>query len=687
MALALPLCSLARPAYPGVLSRVNPDGSSVQFRLYGDEHFSYVTDTEGMLLTYDSAGNLRYQLENGAPVKVTPQVVENLYQAQLDSQDPTSPLKAPSKMASLDGDGRTTYPTIGETRSLVVLLEYSDVKFQETSPAEIERMLNEEGYNLYGAQGSVHDYYKYNSNGQYTPIFDVTRVVELPNTSAYYTNDNKYGRFAEAILTALYELDGEIDFTDYDCDGNGEIDTVYFFYAGYGQADTGLTTAIWPHQSNLSSNKFKFDGVTLGPYACSNELNGGMHYANSDMYLDGPGTFIHEFGHVLGMPDLYDIYYSGQTCTPGNYTVMDGGSYNNEGYCPPNLSIYEKWLYKWVEYEDVVENTHYDLKPIRDGGTPLRIPVVRSSGAVLSSEYFLMESRNLTGWDSYLADHGLLIWHVNYSPSAWSSNKVNTTIGAPRMFLVAADGTSNPFLGTTGYPTYAPFPGTSVGNTYLTPDTEVTLNAFTTNLVSRTGTSYITSIAYNEEDNQSEFDYNVVTEAPDLVTTMLPPVRYKTASGMAGNGFKLSWEPIDPSNGEVEYLVTIYRYNSSGKQLFESGYNEKSVGSATSLEITGFTTTKMGLEFHAYVRVLQGIPAEEISNEVVFIPNELEISSVKEIEAVDENAPIFGGLGCITAPAGAQIFNLAGNRVAATDLPAGIYLVRAGSRTVKVIVK
>ena len=687
-ALALPLCMQAKPAYPGVLRHVNADGTTVQFRLHGDEHFSYITDTEGMLMDYDKAGNLQYQLENGLKVSVTPEIVENLYMAELDSQDANGPMKAPSKMAALDGTGRTTYPTIGENHSLVILIEYSDVKFKTGHPEMIERMLNEKGYKEFGSEGSARDYYEFNSLGQYKPIFDVSRVVTLPKKSSYYVGGNKYLNFKEAIKYAIDELDGEIDFSNYDNDNDGIIDTIYFFYAGYGQADTGLTTTIWPHQSTVLYNGWVKDGKKVGPYACSNELNGQGHYYSGDNYLDGPGTFIHEFGHVLGMPDLYDVTYSRSTVTPGEYSVMDNGSYLNEGYCPPNLSGYEKWLYKWIEYTPVEAN-HYTLKTPNDGGEVLRIPVIRKSGTEYVNEYFVLESRNRSNWDTYLADDGLLIWHVNYSGSAWSSNNVNVEPGRPRMYLVSADGTANPFLGTTGSPKKAMFPGTGVNNTFITPETEISLNLFTKNVDSATGTSYITGISYDGDNKVSKFDYNLVTEAPDIVTTMREPYRYKTDNGLPGAGFELNWDPVEGTNPDVpvEYLLTVYRINKQGNPVYEDGYEEKSVGSDTHIEFKGFTTTKMNFEYHAYVRVLQGIPAAEHSNEITFKPSDLNVSGVEGIAAVDENAPIYGVKGGIVAPAGAEIYNISGVRVKSSGLAAGVYVVRAGSRTVKVVVK
>ncbi len=688
-ALALPLCLSAKPAYKGVLTQVNPDGTTVEFRLHGDEHFSYITDTDGMLMTKAADGSLVYELAGGERIAATQDVVENMYQATLDTDMPGS-MRAPSRMAALNADGRTVYPTHGETRSLVILIEYSDVKFQPNSPSDIADMLNKEGYNKFGSNGSVRDYYIFNSNGQYTPYFDVSRVVTLPNTSKYYTGTGssaKYDKFREAIKYALDALNGEIDFSKYDYDNDGVVDTIYIFYAGYGQADTPLTgQVIWPHQSSLANFGYYYDGVKIGPYACSNELNGQEHYYNNDKYLDGPGTFVHEFGHVLGMPDLYDPQYKGTCVTPGDWDIMDGGSYNNEGYCPPNLSAYEKWVYNWIDYTMVEDATHYDLKPVQEGGKALRVPILRSNGKPYDTEYFVVESRDKTNWDAYLPDNGMLIWHIQYSNSDWSGNKVNSTAGHPRCFLVSSDGTANPFLGTVGSPKYAAFPGTKVGNTYITPDTDITFNVYNSGAVSNPLDVYVTDIDFDPETSVASFDYNVVTEAPDMVTVMKPAVRTCDSNGNPTAGFALQWDPVE---GATSYLVTIFRYTSSGKQTFESGYNEKNVGNNTVVEVKGLTSTKMGLEYHAYVRCMKGIPAKEHSNEVTFIPKDLtEVLGVEGVAADVDNARIYGVKGGIVAPAGAEVFNMSGVRVSASGpMAPGIYIVRLGSRVEKVTVR
>ena len=511
VALAIPFCLAAMPAYRGLLQHVNPDGTTVEYRLHGDEFFNYMTDTEGMLLTRTADGALVRRTEGGKPVRATAEKLRGMRKAAGVSD-------RPQRISMLDADGRASYKTIGETRALVLLLEYSDIKFQPDSPSDIADMFNKPGYNKYGCNGSVRDYYYDNSGGKFTPVFDVARVVTLPNTSKYYTgpdDDSMFSNFEEAIKYALQELDDEIDYSKYDCDGDGIIDTVYVLYAGYGQADSPLKgEVIWPHQGWIMA--YNLDGVRFGKYACSNELNGGMHFNDKDMYLNGIGTITHEYGHVLGLPDIYDPQYNDDTVTVGYWDVMDSGSYNNDGYCPPNLSTYEKWFFRWIEYDFAADNTHYDLKSIQDGGKGVVIPVQGAPDLGDNSEYFIIESRSLTGWDTYIGDFyggvpGLLVWHIDFNSEIWKKNKVNSTPGHPGCFLVTADGTADPFKENVPedyryFPIAPHFPG-KYNRTSISPDGEICLRTYLNGGAPMDVT--ISDIKYDDATRTSSFGYNL----------------------------------------------------------------------------------------------------------------------------------------------------------------------------------
>ena len=99
-----------------------------------------------------------------------------------------------------------------------------------------------------------------------------------------------------------------MDFSQYDSDGDGKVDNIFVFYAGFGEADGGGNDTVWPHSYDLSyaypSKKFIYDDVQVDHYACSNEID------HQTRRPDGIGTFVHEFSHVLGLPDLYATSYT-----------------------------------------------------------------------------------------------------------------------------------------------------------------------------------------------------------------------------------------------------------------------------------------------------------------------------------------------------------------------------------------
>ena len=114
---------------------------------------------------------------------------------------------------------------------------------------------------------------------------------------SYYGSYDDYYAY-EMIIEAcqLADEDG-VDFTQYDCNNDDEIDFVYVIYAGYGEADSDIRNTIWPHTYYVSYFKtVKLDGKLLNTYACGNEI------AYDSKQHAGIGTFVHEFSHVLGLP-------------------------------------------------------------------------------------------------------------------------------------------------------------------------------------------------------------------------------------------------------------------------------------------------------------------------------------------------------------------------------------------------
>lgn len=679
--LATAMSAAAVPAWPGLMECTLEDGTPVQMRLHGDEFFNYKTDAEGYLLEQGPNG-LRYMKQGGMRVMATPEVLKPMIEAQ-EATPYTSMLRAGEmkRMGTLDNDGRTTFPTLGDVHFLVLLVQFDDYKFvSPTIKQDMQDMLNKEGYDVNGCRGSVRDYYITTSGGKFTPTFDVSDVITLPKTSGYYVGNSKYDNIRELVSTAIDMADeAGIDFTKYCYEDPNTVDAVVIWYAGYGQADTPKTDVIWPHSSTIKSmNKF-VDGKQIGQYCCFNELNGGQHYYTGDNQMAGIGTPLHEFGHTMGMPDLYDPNYSVRT-TPGAWSLFDNGPYNGDGFVPPMCSGYERWVYRWIEYTDAVDGTHYELTPLEDGGQVIRIPIESSVGEC-KNEYFLIESRKQEGWDYFLPGSGMLIWHIDYTKNTWLYNQVNSDPKHRRCYIIAADGSANPDLGNNNAASAKAAWPQDIN--YITPDTRINLPAYYVFAKYDTANAYITSMAFDINTGVGSFDYNVVTESPSDATVMHTPKAALNDYGKPANKVEFSWDPVEGATG---YQVSMWRINNSGKTVYESGLEEKEVGNVTNyVTPAALSNTKWGMEYHATVRVVKGIPSTEISNEVVFTPSDLEVSGVEVIDS--ENQSIIGLKGAIYAPAAAEIYNMQGVRCPAEGLEAGIYLVRYNGTVTKVIVK
>ncbi len=693
VAFAVPSFIWAIPADPRPRPVVNPDGSVVEVRVHGDERFHFMTDVDcNSIIEKNDNGFYVNAIRNGVALEFNKDNVALMRsEAEAAIANPAfynyvpgvssfSTETSMQRMANLNSDGRSNYPTIGNaTRSLVVLVEFQDVEFYVDDPKDyFSRQLNEPGFSDYGGMGSALDYYTDASNGLYTPQFDVYGPVKVSKNADYF-EDSDSGNMAlliEEAITQLHES-GELNLADYDFDEDGTLDTVFIYYAGYGSADSNTDT-IWPHQYDYQylvnwygANQLKFDGIKVGPYACANELKGWNPQTNrypwndgSTPWVDGIGAFCHEYGHVLGLPDLYDTEYSGGVVTPGQWDVMDQGSYNFEGCAPPLYSAYEQWVCHWLEFTTAEDATHYDLVALGNTETPtavrIRIPA-SSSGTTFQSEYFVLESRDNSKWDACFPNSGLMVWRINYKKSVWTSNSVNSSSGS-NVEIVYANGSNNPI-----FEDGAIYPGAAVE---LTPSKSYSFWV----------SPVISDISYDHESMTASFDYNMLTQPS--VSTVLHDNPLAAADG--SRSFTLEWDPVD---GVDSYLVTIT--TTSGKVV--DGFDAKDVGNVTSVSTNTMSNVYWKLEMEAFVRcVVGGMPSSEKSNTITFKPSELDLAG-GEVDAVGEviagDIVIKGGIGCVIAPENALIFNLSGQQLRNENLAPGIYLVVSGSSTAKVLVR
>lgn len=407
------LSATAVPAKPGVWRTISlTDGTQVKVQLVGDEFMHYYQSEDGTRYLYDAASAT--------------------YQVYSDSQFSNSRRKAVARRAKANNrravrrKANVTNIFQGTKKGLIILAQFTDSKFQSGHDRALyNKIANAENYTDNGFKGSVKDYFKAQSAGQFELDFDVVGICQLKNPCSYYGGNASNGedlRAGEMVAEACqWAATQGIDFSQYDWDGDGEVDQVFVLYAGKGEADGGALSTIWPHMYYLSESDYgkslSFNGVTVDTYACSAELNG---YGK----LDGIGTFCHEFSHCMGFPDLYDTGYSGWFGM-GDYDLMCAGNYNNDGKCPAGYSAYEKHKCGWLTYQDVTNIEEAlnvtGLKAISEGGGAY---VLKNKAH--EDEYYIIENRQNTGWDAYLPSEGVMITHVDYDTNIWWNNMPNT---------------------------------------------------------------------------------------------------------------------------------------------------------------------------------------------------------------------------------------------------------------------
>ena len=448
--LALSLCigASAVPAKRGVRTFTQADGSTISLRLVGDEYsHTYITD-DGMSVTRMPDGNFYYAGPAGISDVVAHNAADRLYaekefvKAGAASFSPEAVLKQRSRLrakaARTQAADDRQVPCVGSPKVPVILVEYNDYRFKDSDPLATFNEFFRDG------QKSASQYFADQSNGKFTPEFDVYGPFTLPGNRAVYGGNNSFMGITDIGLGKMVAegclgLDSQIDFSLYDNNGDGECDVVIVLYAGDGEAssyDPDCDNAVWPCQWELELSDYKksltLDGTVVNKFAVFNELNG------SDLRrIDGIGTFCHEFSHCIDLPDFYDTVY-GPHFGMADWSLMDNGCYNDDGYTPIGYSAYEKAFMGWIELEEGQEDTYYTL-PVLNQKNAATDKAVRLTNAADPDEYYVIENRARQGWDKYMPAEGLLIYHVTYDADVWNENTVNDT-DLQRMTPIPADG-------------------------------------------------------------------------------------------------------------------------------------------------------------------------------------------------------------------------------------------------------
>lgn len=467
----------AAKAHTALTTITQSDGSQLTIRLHGDEHYSWYSTTDDVLLVQVGKNYYVAQVEEDGTLKATPQLAHNagkrgtVEEQVINNQNKEKFLNSlnaePQALAKPFGEVYPAYfPHTGSPKALVILVEFQDVKFKTSDPVATfthylkgaEGEAAPEANNAYVKgkvnYGSVYQYFNDMSQGKFTPQFDIVGPVTVSKNSAYYggnTGKSTDVNFAQMIAEACKGVSDKVNFADYDQNNDGYVDLVYVIYAGYSESINGNSSdCLWPKSGTNAfyepgtNNLLKLNGKQICRYGINNELNATPTVVNNKFdgtpLLNGIGLFCHEFSHTMGLPDLYPTVDASKVDNqnPEYWDLMDGGEYTYSGYFPTPYSPWEMDVMGWttpIELGD--EAKQVSLNSYASDRTAYKI-----NGE--NDEYLLIQNIQTDGWWRGITkayNTGMLVWRIDYPYTTVSlDNRLNNEIGKPNVMIVPADG-------------------------------------------------------------------------------------------------------------------------------------------------------------------------------------------------------------------------------------------------------
>lgn len=431
------------PAQPIQKTVKGSDGTPLTIVLHGDENYHFYTTLDGVPVIPDEVNDcwvLAPQLADS---------ISTVWSTRLHSRNAHRVIRAAAKRRSIRS-AQAIHTT--QKKGLVLLVNFPDKYMKSTSTlTKFQQMFNQEGYSSNNNQGSVRDYFHDQSYGAFDLTFDVVGPVTASKEMAYYgENDGAGDDMHPAQLVAeacqLASKNYDLTWSDYDWDGDGEIEQVYVIYAGYGEHAGAASNTIWSHEWTLEEAQryndgdgpISINGCTINTYAISSELSGA-----TGSTMNSVGIACHEFSHCLGLPDFYSTNYS-KSYGMGAWDIMSHGEYNGPngyGECPPPFTAYERWFCGWLE--PIVLKSDQAITEMPDLQDEPVAYLIRNEA--YPSEYFLLENRQPNRWGTYVEKntgmHGMLVCHVDEDDNAWRLNIVNKSSSHPRMTIIPANQT------------------------------------------------------------------------------------------------------------------------------------------------------------------------------------------------------------------------------------------------------
>ncbi len=456
--------AFAVPACDRIFVLTQPSGHSFEARQKGDEGYNWMEtkDGYGIMINKDT-GNCEYLLpddekdtkaapfsKKALPRAVVGKVVPSALGIPKGMRKPrkttseinvglTGPYNPYSSAGSETGSNNTSSPpsassqVSGNKNLLIIGVDFSD-QAAVYPPNDIQPL-------FFGSSGSVADYFSEVSYGNVSisPATESHFIPDQGQGQQGAVNDGFIGWLPlnydhpdtgsstgianqQLAKDAILAADPYIDYSQYDTDSNGIIETtelsIIIIVAGYERSySASYSPSVWGHKWSMFSVGYpSVDGKTIQDYAQFGERHGG--------HLATIGIMCHEVGHLmLSLPDLYDTNSSnGDSEGIGAFGLMGSGSWgaapgSDSGSSPTNLCAWSKKTLGWGTVTTVSSSQQISL--LKADGNSDSIFMVNT---IDPNQYFLVENRQFSGYDTGFkrwtgtSGHGgLVVYHIDES--------------------------------------------------------------------------------------------------------------------------------------------------------------------------------------------------------------------------------------------------------------------------------
>jgi M6 family metalloprotease-like protein len=580
---------LAVPAKRTPIVFTQPDGKSLTILQQGDERIHWRETLDGYTLLHNSDGYLTFAfLDDGGNLQASDIIATDIAQRDFATllflnsiekklwfSDAQKQLmlqvwQIEDKVAAMH-NAQGDRAVIGQYKTLCAFVQFPEKAFIKTMD-QFEGLMNQIGYTGNGT-GSVRDFYKEASYDLFDLIITKCGIYTAPNSEAYYAGNDGTQRCDQLArwLAEQVAAEPDINFADYDSNGDNRVDGFHFIFAGFGQEWTSNAGHIWSHKWQFTPPVFQ-NGKYINVYSCSPELHGWSGTQISDI-----GVICHEMTHAFGASDYYDTNYGqgGQYVGTGNWDLMADGCNNGNGNRPAHPNMYEKVLFGWVVPVLLSSPTMVTDMP-NSTDNPVAYRINTGNG----NEHYLLENIQKTGFNTSVPGSGLLIYHAHSSVGTYGINDTHPQ----RMYPVCASSSvAIPVAGSSNYGSInsggCTFPGTS-NKTMFTSTSTPSMFYWTNTPVDKP----LTNISHNTSNKTVSFQF---------MDGFTPPEYTLTLSANPTGGGTVSGGGTFPENSSVTAIANA----NSGFSFINWTKNGVSISTNTNYTFTLTENTTLVANF------------------------------------------------------------------------------------------